>query len=224
MPILHHKTCLLCHFQAASNICEGCLNDIRRLYQRTEHVCPQCAQFNMNGAICGKCQLSPPPYQKLWACAQYHAPLPNLLHEWKHTQRSEFTSIFATILRENPPPWQPEKHCDAILAMPISRERRLMRGFNQCDDLAHVITQHYKLPLLPNNTVFRKHKPPQSSLKAAERATNIQNVFQVNGDVKNCKLLIIDDVMTTGATIAELAQTLLNSGASEIYACVVMRN
>lgn len=99
-----------------------------------------------------------------------------------------------------------------------------MRGFNQCDDLTEVITKNYKIPTLPTDTILRQHKTPQSTLNAAERAENIINAFSVQQSVKNRKILIIDDVTSTSATLQELARTLQQSGAAEIYACVVMRN
>lgn len=218
--------CLICEtsIQAAKPLCSGCLNDIRRLYHHADQFCPQCAQWNGTGKICPDCQNNPPPYQKLWACADYLAPLPALLHEWKHSRQGEFAAIFQTILQENPPPWLAEAQIDAVLAMPISRKRRFMRGFNQCDDLTEVITKNYKIPTLPTDTILRQHKTPQSTLNAAERAENIINAFSVQQSVKNRKILIIDDVTSTSATLQELARTLQQSGAAEIYACVVMRN
>ena len=113
---------------------------------------------------------------------------------------------------------------DAVLAMPISRERRLQRGFNQCDSLARTVTQRYKIPLLPPDSVHRAPKPPQSTLSAAERARNIRDAFRVRENVKNCKVVIIDDVSTTHSSIAELSRALLLAGAAEVFACVVACN
>jgi len=115
-----------------------------------------------------------------------------------------------------------------IIAVPdalnISRERRLQRGFNQCDSLAQAITQRYKIPLLAPNLVHRAPKPPQSTLSAAERAQNIRGAFRIHANVKNCKVVIIDDVSTTHSSIAELSRALLLSGAAEVYACVIACN
>lgn len=124
----------------------------------------------------------------------------------------------------NPPHWLPESGIDAVLAMPLSRKRRIYRGFNQSDELAAAVTRYYKLPLLPHFSVQRVHKAPQSTLLGAERAKNVRRSFTVDLDVKNRKVLIIDDVMTTGASIFELARTLHHSGAAAVYAWVVARN
>ena len=218
------SSCLLCHALGNAPVCTGCLKDIQTCYCNVSSVCPCCAQWSANGAVCDRCSLFPPLYEKLWACATYRAPLRSVLHEWKHIRRSEFGHIFAILLRENPPPWLPESQIDMILPMPMSRERRMARGFNQCDELADVITHDYKIPDLSPKSVFRQHKPPQSTLNAQQRAQNIEGVFDVRCDVKNRKVLIIDDVMTTGATLTELARVLRQSGATAVYACVVLRN
>ena len=132
--------------------------------------------------------------------------------------------MFAWLLQENSPPWLANQTFDAVLAMPISRERRLQRGFNQCDSLARAVTQRYKIPLLPPDSVHRAPKPPQSTLSAAERARNIRDAFRVRENVKNCKVVIIDDVSTTHSSIAELSRALLLAGATEVFACVVACN
>ncbi len=205
-------------------MCSGCLKDIRTLYHTPSERCPTCTKFSIDGSVCGECQNQTPPLKKFWASAVYSAPIPSLLHEFKHLRNLQYGNILAQIMLDNPPIWLPETEIDCILAMPISHERRIYRGFNQCDELAHTITEHYKIPLLPHNSVFRSAKPPQSTLKAAERVKNVRHSFRVDFNVKNRKVLIIDDVSTTGATIFELAHTLQKSGAAEIYAWVVARN
>ena len=221
---LKTKRCLLCHAVQQEKVCSGCLNDLRVLFSNAAEVCPKCAEFSMGGRICGDCQNNPPPYSRLWACVEYKPPISGLLHAWKHLGQRELGEVVTLLLRENLPPWLREAAIDAVLPMPVSRERRLQRGFNQCDILADAITRHYNLPVLHHNSVFRQPKPPQSTLNAQQRAQNIRQAFRVDCDVKNRKVLIIDDVMTTGASISELAHTLLASGAAEVSACVVARN
>lgn len=207
-----------------SCICSGCLKDSQILYRSDIQRCPTCARFSTDGSMCGRCQKSPPPVVKFWASAIYAAPLPHLLHEYKHIRHVQYGRYFSQLMLNNPPPWLLESGIDAVLAMPLSRERRIDRGFNQCDDWVKEITTYYKLPILPHDAVKRVHKVPQSTLKQAERQKNIRNSFSVEMNVKNRKVLIIDDVSTTGASIFELARTLRKSGAAAIFAWVVARN
>lgn len=162
--------------------------------------------------------------QQFWASALYAAPIPSLLHEFKHLNQIHCGQILAQIMLDNPPKWLPESQIDGILPMPLSQKRRVYRGFNQCDELANAITQRYKIPIFPHQHIFRQHKDPQSTLKAKERSQNVRGQFRLNFNVKNRKVLIIDDVSTTGASIFELARTLQKSGAAAIFAWVVARN
>ena len=112
----------------------------------------------------------------------------------------------------------------AAWAMPLSKARRLYGGFNQADELAARLAQHYGWPLLPRDTVFRRHHAPQSTLKSDERQRNVRHAFAVqSGLVKNCNLLLIDDVVTTGATLNELARVLKRAGAGRIFCWTLAR-
>ena len=218
------QSCLICHDIQAQAICIACQTELRPLFPNAQQLCPRCGEFSLNQALCGNCQHHPPPYAAFWACAEYAAPIPTLLHAWKHHGNRQFTPVFTWLLNANPPPWLASQAFDAVLAMPISRERRLQRGFNQCDSLAQAITQRYKIPLLAPNLVHRAPKAPQSTLSAAECAQNIRDAFRIHANVKTCKVVIIDDVSTTHSSIAELSRALLLSGAAEVYACVIACN
>lgn len=124
----------------------------------------------------------------------------------------------AELMRRHAPDWLETEHFDFVLPVPLSKERRLHRGFNQSEELADILSEHYGWTLLPRQTVFRRHREPQSTLKSADRVRNIKNAFEINGHIpKNCNILLIDDVFTTGSTLNELARTLKKSGAGKIF-------
>lgn len=205
-------------------ICSGCLNDCRALLTHAHDICPICARYSLNAQPCMACMQHPPVWQQLWHSAEYCPPLPAALHEWKHAKRSHFAALFRWLMRENPPRWLMDVHIDGILAMPLSRERRLWRGFNQCDELAEEIGQTFRLPVWHHDVVFRQHKVAQSSLNKKQRIENIQNAFEVkSADVVGKNILLVDDILTTGATITELARVLKNAGAVQIYVWVMAR-
>ena len=102
--------------------------------------------------------------------------------------------------------------------MPLSKERRLKRGFNQSEALTDILAKRYGWTLLPRHAVFRRHGEPQSTLKSDERLRNIKNAFKIKAELpKACNILLIDDVFTTGSTLNELAKTLKKSGAGKIF-------
>lgn len=187
-------------------------------------VCPKCAAPSVGGVICGVCQRDLPAFDQLWASIRYEMPITGVLHEWKHLRRSAYVFLFAQIMYRNPPPWLHQGDDVFFLAMPISRERRLFRGFNQIDDLVEQLSQYFSIPVLPNDTVQRLHRPPQSTLGATERRKNVHKIFQIRQKVENCKIVLIDDVVTTGATVSELAQSLKKAGATQVNVWAVASN
>lgn len=213
--------CLLCH-ESGDEVCQNCMADLKTGLNQVEMVCPKCASVSIGGSICGRCQKTPPAFDYLWASIRYEMPITGVLHEWKHLGKSEYIAVFSKIMTANSPHWLESDMC--LLAMPLSRERRLYRGFNQCDDLSERLAKHFGLTVLSHHTVERLHRPPQSTLGAEERRKNVRKIFQVRQTVQNCKIVLIDDVVTTGATLSELAQTLKKAGAAQVNVWVAASN
>lgn len=169
--------------------------------------------------MCGACQKHPPPFARLWASCRYEAPVSSLIYAFKHQGDLGLAAPLAALMLANPPPWLAETDADwLMLPMPLSRERRLQRGFNQTEILAEHLAASLGLPVLPRHSVQRAHRPPQSTLAAAERRRNVKNSFQLCADVRARNVLLIDDVATTGATLEELARSLKKSGAVQVRA------
>lgn len=214
--------CALCHESAHTDaLCAGCRADLDLLFTDTAHRCPACTRFSLNAMLCGQCQQKPPPFRCLHASCYYEAPLKQMLHAFKYHSQTALLPTLAALIRQHPPPWLLEQHIDAVLAMPLSRARLHRRGFNQSALLAQPLAAEYGWPLLDKHTVLRHHRPPQSTLTRAQRHRNVHGVFRVRANVKNRNLLLIDDVVTTGATVSELAQSLKRAGAAAVYVWVL---
>ncbi len=233
LSFLFPKRCLLCHaFQAApppkaglDGLCAGCAGDLRRLYPDAAAVCPLCALPSAAGAVCGACQKRLPPHEGLWASLAYRAPLVQMVHQWKHLGDSAMLRPLAALMADNPPPWLDEAGIDTLLAMPLSRERRLFRGFNQSGELAAALGGRFRLPLAAQDAVSRRHRPPQSTLPRDERRRNVRGIFQAASlELAGKKVLLIDDVMTTGASVAELGRSLRRAGAAAVFVWILARN
>jgi len=109
---------------------------------------------------------------------------------------------------------------DLIIPMPMHPTRLKERGFNQALEIAKVFG---KEKLDCKSTIRQKLTPPQASLPLKERVKNIKGAFKVNGDLTGKRIAIVDDVMTTGASLNELAKTLKKAGASHVECWVVAR-
>ena len=192
-------------------LCTGCADDLRRLYSDAVSVCPLCALPSAAGAVCGACQKRLPPHEGLWASLAYRAPLVQMVHQWKHLGDSAMLRPLAALMADNPPPWLDEAGIDTLLAMPLSRERRLFRGFNQSGELAAALGGRFRLP--------------ESTLPRDERRRNVRGIFQAApSELAGKKVLLIDDVMTTGASVAELGRSLRRAGAAAVFVWILARN
>ncbi|UOP04124.1 ComF family protein [Conchiformibius kuhniae] len=220
--LFQSRICALCHDPAESgSLCAVCERHLLGLHGRTDCLCPRCFAYSAGGSVCPDCESEPPPLEAVWAGMRYEAPVPAMLHRWKHLGNGAMARAFWQIMRQTPPPWLAE--CDAVLAMPVSRVRRLERGFNQCDELAALIAAEYGLERLPHDAVLRQHRPPQSTLNRAERARNIRRVFRLNAHLAGKRIVLVDDVMTTGSTLYALAHT-LNRGGAHTRVWVLAKN
>ena len=124
----------------------------------------------------------------------------------------------AGLMMRHAPDWLHGERIDFVLAMPLSRERRIYRGFNQSDELVSQLAAHYGWQVLPRGTVSRVHGAPQSTLKGSERLRNVKNVFSVENDVfKKRNILLIDDLYTYSINIDEdMIQALYDNGANKV--------
>ncbi|WP_126305074.1 ComF family protein [Neisseria animaloris] len=213
------KRCVLCHASAVSDgLCAGCEADLAGLRTDAANICPCCTNVSTGGTICGECQRKPPPFEKLWTSVYYEPPVSTMIHAFKHQADLSMLNPLSALMLDHAPPWLAGAEIDSVLAVPLSKDRRLFRGFNQSDELAEIVGRVYGWEILPHHTIFRRHHRPQNTLKQNERRKNVRNVFTVkNHGVKNRKILLIDDVTTTGATIEELARTLKNAGAAAVF-------
>jgi len=113
---------------------------------------------------------------------------------------------------------------DAIVPVPLSRKGLRERGFNQTLLVSRVLSKELKIPLHIDMLFKRKDTPPQIGLNAKERMKNIKGAFEVNGRINNLRLLLFDDVMTTGATVRECSKTLIKAGAKEVFVITLARS
>ncbi|OSI09215.1 ComF family protein [Neisseria zoodegmatis] len=220
--------CVLCHACAVSDgLCAGCASDLAQCRTDSANTCPSCTQTSVGAALCGQCQQKPPPFEKLWTSVYYEPPVSAMIHAFKHQADLSMQRPLSALMLDHAPPWLEEAEIDTVLAMPLSKERRLFRGFNQTDGLAEAVGRHYSLPVLSRHVVFRRPHAPQSTLKRDERKKNVKNAFVINNEnnqqVKNRKILLVDDVVTTGATFEALAATLRRAGASAVFCWALAR-
>jgi competence protein ComFC len=114
---------------------------------------------------------------------------------------------------------------DVILPVPLHNSRKRKRGYNQAEVLSEIVSTFLGKPLLPKVLIKTKNTPPQSGLNKRERSENLKGSFAVTESslIRGKSVLLVDDVMTTGATIEECSKTLLKHGSEKVYAFTLAR-
>lgn len=210
------QQCLLCTAASAVRpVCDACLAHLPVL---TPVRCPQCATPTLLGEVCGACLANPPAFQSVSAAFQYAWPLATLVQQFKYSGNLALARVLAESICAGI-----SAPVDLIVPMPLGPGRLRERGFNQALELARIVGAHTGTPVGIDICRRVDDRPPQASLPWRERAKNIRGAFVYNTDLSGKKIAVVDDVMTTGATLHELAQTLRKAGAIEVHGWVVAR-
>jgi len=210
--------CFLCHGNASTDLlCAACAADLPRL---DGERCPRCALAAPAGAVCGRCLARPPHFDGTIAALAYGFPADVLVHALKFRGELAVAELLAQLLGER---LARAERVDCVLPVPISRDRLRQRGYNQALEIARHVARATGVALAPELCRRVRDTPAQSELPWAERATNVRGAFQSSGAVAGARIALLDDVMTTGATLDEIAATLKRDGAASVVNWVVAR-
>lgn len=197
-------------------LCRGCLDDLPWLTS----ACPRCAQpLPQQDRPCGACQQQPPAYDRGIALFRYAAPLDALLLQLKFARAVPHARLFAALLAER---MRSEPAPDCILPVPLHPQRQRERGFNQAIEIARPLARQLGCSLDLDTCIRSRATPPQSRLSAHQRRRNLRGAFTLTRTPAR-RIALLDDVMTTGSTLNELASLLRRGGAERIDVWVVAR-
>ena len=175
--------------------------------------------------ICGACLRKPPPYGRARAVLRYDDHSRGLILAFKHGDRTDGAPAYGAWLARAGAELLAE--ADLILPVPLHWRRLIRRRYNQAGLLAQALGRTSGLPYRPDLLRRRRHTPPQGRLSPAERKRNLRGAFEVvrsrKAEIEGRRLLLVDDVMTTGATLAACARTLRRAGAAQVDALVLAR-
>jgi ComF family protein len=212
------QACMLC---AASSgdalLCEACAAALPRI----RCACPLCGLPSAVAVVCGACLARPLPFSATIAAWVYGFPVDQLLHAFKYGTALALAEVFADALcaavRQST-----DARADAIVALPLSPARQRVRGFNQAHEIARRVAASLELPLIRGLARVRD-SPPQATLAWRSRAGNVRDAFVGAPSLRDCRIAIIDDVMTTGVTLSAAAKAARRAGALGVEAWVVTR-
>ncbi len=208
--------CLLCAEKSGSSaLCPACERDCPVM----PLACPQCAMPSLNGVLCGECRQDPPFLNGASALFRYTFPVNHLITLFKYHAHLSLAQWFAEHL---PKPSSPAY----LIPIPLTPSRLKSRGFNQSLLVARAMAKISQEWILLENLLKRHPNPQnQTGLNKKERILNMRGAFFVDSlsNLKPLPFILLDDVMTTGATLNEAARTLKNAGVKEVRAHILAR-
>ncbi|MCX8157099.1 MAG: ComF family protein [Verrucomicrobiae bacterium] len=207
-------------------VCSACAAQAQPLGPPWCDVCGQPFAGNITGAfICADCQATPPQFDYARSVMVFDGPVRKIIHQWKYRQAFWLEPRLAPWLTTAATPALRAGDWQAIVPVPLHPIKERERGFNQAGRLARLLSQATALPL--NTRVLQrvKHTVSQTRLTRAERAANLRGAFAVPAGVRlaGARLVLVDDVMTTGATLNAAATALRQAGAEAVCAWTLAR-
>lgn len=145
---------------------------------------------------------------------------------FKFFDKPKIGKAFAKIIVKNEKVCGKIEFCDIIIPVPMSKIKKAQRGYNQTEILANEISKNFELEYSNNILIKIKNNKRQSSLSKLERLKNVEGVFKIQNEIelKNKKIILIDDIFTTGATLNECAKMLKMAGARQVIALVIAKD
>lgn len=216
--LLPAQPCMLCGGMSRNGLwCETC--DTALPYFSTPH-CPVCALPTPTGEVCGHCVTQPPVFNRTTAVFGYTFPLDKLIQAMKYGEQLALAHGFAKKLAQQ---ISKEELPDYVIPMPLHPAKLRVRGFNQSLLIAATISRNLNLKLLVNECQRVRDTPPQSALPWKERNKNVRDAFRCDRDLTGKRVALVDDVLTSGASLNALAEAVSKKGAIQIDTWVVAR-
>ncbi|WP_045216326.1 ComF family protein [Desulfonatronovibrio magnus] len=223
------RRCAICsvvleEFGPGIILCDGCQNN---LAQRLGGFCAMCGNVyaleDDATYLCTRCRTSPFSWSALSFYSVYQGLLKDIILRYKFSADLGLGQVLGNLLSAAAAR-HPYEFMDLIIPVPLHDLRLKHRGFNQSFELCRILGKKINLPVCRQALIKIRHTPAQSLMSRKERLENIKNVFHACPDtIKEKKILLVDDIMTTGSTLEECSKTLLGSGAAEVRVVVLAR-
>ena len=198
-------------------MCLGCRQSLPRLAVLR---CPICAAPDTAAEVCGRCLTRRPAFDRVVAALAYAYPTDALVRALKYRGSLACARPLAAALADA---LDSEPYPDLVMPMPLPPRRLRERGFNQAMEIARLVGAEFGLRITANACRRDRESVPQASLPWKERAANVRNGFTCDVALEGKTVAVVDDVLTTGATLNELAATLKRRGAREVWGWIVAR-
>lgn len=192
-------------------ICEVCGTMFSGNFAGTHHI------------VCSDCKIDPPYFDWARSSLKTGGTVLEAIHKFKYGQHIWVENWLGELLSDCADQWVRASDWDMVVPVPLHISRKKKRGFNQAERLGRILAQHLELPLETKLIERVKETPTQTNLSREERIENLKGAFTVSEEHKEkilgARILVVDDVLTTGATCSAVAKQLKKAKAS--YVCVL---
>ena len=229
LDILFPPACVACERLLSPAVHDAfCIPCGERVQPTRSPLCQLCGRpypsQRRDDHLCGACLLRPPAFSaaRSWACyprdSDVSHPLRQVIHRFKYGRQAALGHSLGRLMAQACRPWFRESDLDLIVPVPLHPRRLRWRGFNQSVVLGREVGREWGMPLDPFVLVRKAETAPQSTLSLNQRGLNVRGAFRIapRRNVKGLRLLLVDDVYTSGATVNECARVLVRSGAREV--------
>ncbi|MCZ6504194.1 MAG: ComF family protein [Gammaproteobacteria bacterium] len=213
-------TCIICEASTHRklDLCVKCELELPWL----NNACLHCSIPLPDGNnVCGQCLFNKPPFTRCYSGFVYKYPIDRLILDFKENQKLLIGKLLATLLLKSfPENFTPP---DLLVPIPLHKSALKKRGFNQSLEIAEVLSGNWSVPMDTRNCRRIVETTQQKSLHQKDRANNIRGAFAIEKSYQGERIAIIDDVVTTGATVTEFARLILANGAASTEVICIAR-
>jgi len=215
--------CILCQQTVGQGfeVCPTCYQAL----PHNENCCVRCAlplaQDISRGLLCGRCIKKLPAFDYAYSPFRYEGDVITLVHQLKFSEKIRFSRSIGEMLLQHFSGTGESPDC--LLPVALHQSRMRQRGFNQSIEISRLLAKKLGVPIEHSAVVRRRHTVAQTGLSAKQRQKNIRGAFSMAGELSYKHVLIIDDVMTTGATVNELAKLLKKNNVERVGVLSIAR-
>ena len=192
-------------------------------------LCASCSTKIQKGYLCPNCYSSIEfiktyTTQNLISICRYKEPIKTLIYQFKYGNRDYLTEVFSELIKKHLNRIRPNlSSYDYVIPVPLHKYKLKERGYNQAELLAKILANYFQIPLR-NDIIFQtKYIPSQTTLDKSKRLENKKGSFIAKGSLENRRIILVDDVITTGSTINECTKALESIKAAEIIAITLAK-
>lgn len=226
LDFIFPPVCVICENELKIGerfICGDCYLNIDFI---ESHFCRRCgAPIDRDRKRCKYCKGIKFHFKKVRAVGTYTSPLSEMVHFLKYSRKTRIAKRLGILMGNVFKSDSELNSTDIIVPVPLHRVRQRERGYNQSKLLAKVVADITSKRLVVDAVIRKKPTKSQTLLSSEERVINLKNAFEVVAPerIKGRKVVLVDDVLTTGTTLEEMAKTLVGAGANSIYCLVLAR-